>query len=195
MITKTLLCIGAYCLGSISTAVLVCRWMGLPDPRSQGSQNPGATNVLRTGHKGAAAITLIGDVLKGLMPVFIAMHVYKTPLIVGLVMLSVFLGHLYPIFFQFRGGKGVATAAGAFLALDLVLGFVLIGIWLLMMGLFRMAALSAVVVALIAPCYVWHRLGFPFAIPVAMISVLIIWRHRSNMQRLWQGTEPTVGRS
>jgi glycerol-3-phosphate acyltransferase PlsY len=183
----------AYLIGSISSAIVVCRLMGLADPRTTGSKNPGATNVLRSGNKLAAILTLAGDLFKGLIPVLWAAHLNYSELWMGAVMCAVVLGHMYPVFFGFKGGKGVATAAGAFLGLDAVMGFVLIITWLLIIVLFRIAALGAVIVALIAPFYVLWALGLWFAIPVGIISLFIIWRHRANIHRIWQGTEPKIG--
>ncbi len=194
MLSNLLLCLGAYGLGSIPTAIVVCRLMGLPDPRTTGSKNPGSTNVLRMGNKLAAGLTLLGDALKGLLPVLLALHLDFTPFWVGAVMVSVCLGHIYPVFFGFKGGKGVATAAGVFLALDVFLGFILISTWLLVVLLFQFAAMGAVVVAVLAPFIVMRYLGPLLVIPVTMISALVLWRHRSNMQRLWQGVEPKIGK-
>ncbi|MBP6104200.1 MAG: glycerol-3-phosphate 1-O-acyltransferase PlsY [Gammaproteobacteria bacterium] len=194
MLSNLLLCLGAYCLGSIPSAIVVCRLMGLPDPRTTGSKNPGSTNVLRMGNKPAAILTLLGDVLKGLLPVLMALHLDFTPFWVGAVMVSVCLGHTYPVFFGFQGGKGVATAAGVFLALNTFLGLILISSWLLVVLLFRFVALGAVVVAVLAPFIVMWYLGPLLVIPVAMISALILWRHQGNMQRLWQGVEPKIGK-
>lgn len=194
MLSSVLLCLAAYCLGSIPSAIVVCRLMGLPDPRTTGSKNPGSTNVLRMGNKLAAGLTLLGDVLKGLFPVLLAIHLDFTPFWVGAVMVSVCLGHTYPVFFGFKGGKGVATAAGVFLALDAFLGFMLISTWLLVVFLFQFVAVGAVVVALLAPFIVLWYLGPLLVIPVAIISALILWRHQGNMQRLWQGVEPKIGK-
>lgn len=193
MIAHLFLCLMAYLIGSISSAIVVCRLMGLPDPRTTGSQNPGATNVLRSGNKLAAILTLAGDLFKGLIPVLWAVHLKYSEVWIGAVMIAVVLGHLYPIFFGFKGGKGVATAAGAFLGLDTVMGFVLIMTWLLIVLLFRVVALAAVVVALLAPFYVLWALGPWFAIPVGIMSLFIIWRHRANILRILQGTEPKIG--
>ncbi len=192
LLSNLLLCLGAYCLGSIPCAIVVCRLMGLPDPRTTGSKNPGSTNVLRMGNKLAAGFTLLGDVLKGLLPVLMALHLDFTTFWVGAVMVSVCLGHIYPVFFGFKGGKGVATAAGVFLALDVLFGFMLIGTWLLVVFLFRFVALGAVVVAVLAPFIVMGYLGPLLVMPVTIISLLILWRHRGNMQRLWQGVEPKI---
>lgn len=193
MFAHLFLCLMAYLIGSISSAIVVCRLMGLPDPRTTGSKNPGATNVLRYGNKAAAILTLAGDLLKGLFPVLLAVHLGYSELWTGAVMISVVLGHLYPIFFGFQGGKGVATAAGAFLGLDAVMGFGLIITWLLIVLFFRVAALGAVIVALIAPFYVLCVFGIWLAIPIGIISLFVIWRHRANIVRFWQGTEPKIG--
>jgi glycerol-3-phosphate acyltransferase PlsY len=193
MFSHLLLCLAAYGLGSIPSAIVVCRLMGLPDPRSTGSKNPGSTNVLRMGNKPAAFLTLVGDVLKGAAPILLAIHWGFSPFWVGAVMVSVCLGHCYPVFFGFKGGKGVATAAGAFLALDMFLGCLLISTWLLIVFLFRFVALGAVVVALLAPFIVWY-LGSFLVIPVLIISVLILKRHQANIQRLWKGIEPKMGK-
>ena len=193
LLSNFLLCLGAYCLGSIPSAIVVCRLMRLPDPRTTGSKNPGSTNVLRMGNKLAAGLTLLGDVLKGVCPVLMAIHLDFTPFWVGAVMVSVCLGHTYPVFFGFKGGKGVATAAGVFLAIDGILGFVLLGLWLLVVLLFRFAALGAIIVALCVPFIVLYYLGPLLLVPTAMISALVLWRHRSNLQRLWKGVEPKIG--
>ncbi len=192
MLHHILLCLGAYGLGSIPCAIVVCRLMKLPDPRTVGSHNPGSTNVLRMGHKTAAVLTLIGDILKGLLPVLLAIHWHFPPFWVGAVMVSVCLGHSYPVFFGFKGGKGVATAAGVFLALDAIFGCILIGTWLLVVFLFRFVALGAVVVALLAPFIVLWCLGAYWFIPVAIISLLVLWRHKGNIQRLYRGIEPKI---
>lgn len=194
LLSNVLLCLGAYCLGSIPSAIVVCRLMGLPDPRTTGSKNPGSTNVLRMGNKLAAGFTLLGDALKGVLPVLMAIHLDFTPFWVGAVMVSVCLGHIYPVFFGFKGGKGVATAAGVFLAIDGILGFVLLGLWLLVVLLFRFAALGAIIVALCVPFIVLYYLGPLLLVPTAMISALVLWRHRSNLQRLWKGIEPKIGK-
>jgi acyl phosphate:glycerol-3-phosphate acyltransferase len=194
LLSNFLVCLGAYGLGSIPSAIVVCRLMGLPDPRTVGSKNPGSTNVLRMGNKLAAGLTLVGDLLKGLLAVLLAIHLDFTPFCVGAVMVSVCLGHTYPVFFGFKGGKGVATAAGVFLALDTFLGFILISTWLLVVCSFQFVAMGAVVVALLAPFIVMYYLGPLLVLPAAIISALILWRHRANMQRLWQGIEPKIGK-
>lgn len=168
--------------------------MGLPDPRTQGSKNPGATNVMRIGGKKAAAITLLGDALKGFIPVLIAIQVNPHPLFVGPVMLAVFLGHLYPLFFNFEGGKGVATYIGILFALSWPIGFLFVATWGLVAFCFRISSLAALTAALLTPFYVWIWLGFAYAIPTAILSTLLFWRHKSNIQRLLNKTEPRMGK-
>lgn len=183
----------AYLLGSVSSAIIVCRLSGLPDPRSEGSKNPGATNVLRLGGKKLAALTLLGDVLKGFIAVKLAMWFNPNPLNIAPVMLAVFLGHLYPIFFNFKGGKGVATAFGAIAGLSWLVGALLIGTWGLMVFLFRFSSLAALVSALLAPIFVALLLNIQYAIPVLIITFILLWRHRGNIDRLIKGTEPKLG--
>lgn len=183
----------AYLLGSVSSAIIVCRLSGLPDPRSEGSKNPGATNVLRLGGKKLAAITLLGDVLKGFIAVKLTMWISPSPAIVAPVILAVFLGHLYPVFFNFEGGKGVATAFGAILGLSWTAGFLLLVIWIGMAYLFRYSSLAAIVSALLAPVFVAQFLNWHYAIPVFIMSLLLLWRHRGNIDRLRKGLEPKIG--
>jgi glycerol-3-phosphate acyltransferase PlsY len=184
----------AYLFGSISTAIIVCRLMGLPDPRTQGSKNPGATNVLRLGGKKAAGLTLLGDFLKGLIPVLIAQALSDDPQLLALVALAAFLGHLYPVFFGFRGGKGVATALGVLLGLSWLVAVVCLATWLVMAKLFRISSLSALTAATLSPLYAWlltpHR---EFVIMLLAMSALLIWRHRSNIRNLLAGNEGKIG--
>lgn len=194
MLFTIVFCLLAYCIGSLSSAIIVCRIAGLPDPRTTGSKNPGATNVLRLGNKKAALATLAGDVIKGVIPVLIAIRIDPRPAFVGSVMVAVFLGHLYPIFFRFQGGKGVATAIGAIFALSWVVGLMLVGTWALIALCFRYSSLAALVAAALAPIYTALCVSVPFAVPVAIISVFLFWRHRSNIQRLLKGTEPKIGK-
>ncbi len=186
-------CFVAYCIGSLSSAIIVCRIAGLADPRTQGSKNPGATNVLRIGGKKAAIATLLGDVIKGIIPVLIIKQINPLPDVIGPVMIAVFLGHLYPLFFKFQGGKGVATAIGAILGLYWPVGLFLIGTWGLAAYLFRISSLAALIAALLAPFFVFWWLSGEYAMYVAVISMMLFWRHRSNIQRLWDGKEPKIG--
>lgn len=184
----------SYLAGSISTAILVCRAMGLPDPRSEGSRNPGATNVLRFGGKKAAAITLAGDFLKGLLPVLLAWWADVGETGLALTALAAFLGHLYPVFFNFEGGKGVATAFGAILGLSWPVALAALATWLLMAFVVRISSLSALTAAVLTPIYSWW-FGLPFSQSVAILVMvlLLIWRHRSNIQNLLAGAEDKIG--
>lgn len=190
-----LLPVFAYLLGSISSAIVVARMLGLQDPRSVGSGNPGATNVLRFGGKKAAAITLAGDILKGVIPVLIAKALTSDPLIIAAVALMAFLGHLFPVFFGFRGGKGVATAFGALIALSGWVGVALIVTWIVMAGLFRYSSLSAITAAMLAPLYVWLLLPeLVYFYVTLFMGVMLLWRHRSNINKLLAGQEGKIGR-
>jgi len=184
------LIIGTYLAGSLSTAIITCRLMGLPDPRSQGSGNPGATNVLRVGGKKAAAITLVGDALKGLLPVLVGQWLGVTEQTLALIAFAAFLGHLYPVFFGFKGGKGVATAFGALTGLAWPVALVLLAIWLLMAKLFHISSLAALTAAAFSPLAMWLLHPAPAFVAVsATISLMLIWRHRSNIRKLLAGTE------
>ncbi|MCC8463884.1 glycerol-3-phosphate 1-O-acyltransferase PlsY [Photorhabdus bodei] len=178
----------AYLCGSISSAILICRLAGLPDPRQHGSGNPGATNVLRIGGRSTAAIVLICDVLKGMIPVWLAYQFYVPPFYLGITAIAACLGHIYPIFFQFKGGKGVATAFGAIAAIGWDLTGLMMGTWLLTILLSGYSSLGAIVSALIAPFYVWWFKP-EFTFPVAMLCCLVLLRHHDNIQRLWRGQE------
>lgn len=185
----------AYLLGSLSSAVLIARLKRIEDPRNVGSGNPGATNILRYGGKIAAALTLLGDLLKGVIAVLVARAITDDGVILALVGLAVFLGHLYPLFFGFRGGKGVATGLGVWLALSPWIGLALILTWLVMAAIFRYSSLAALTAAVLAPAYVWV---FTPTLPYAMLSVvtgaLLIWRHRENIRRVLAGTEGKITR-
>ncbi len=184
-----------YLLGSVSSAIVLARLMGLKDPRLTGSGNPGATNILRYGGKTLAALTLLGDVLKGVVPVVIARAFTDEPLVLALTALGAFIGHLFPVFFRFQGGKGVATALGVLLALSPWLGLALVVTWVLVALISRYSSLSALVAALLAPFYAWWLLpGWPYLLVVAAIAALLIWRHRGNIQRLLAGQEAKIGR-
>jgi glycerol-3-phosphate acyltransferase PlsY len=193
MLTETLIVIGAYLLGSVSSAIIVCRLMGLPDPRTQGSNNPGATNVLRIGGKKAAAITLIGDSLKGVIPMLVAHLLDSTPTILALTGLAAFLGHLYPIFFGFKGGKGVATALGVQFGLHWGIGAAVGLIWLFMAKVVNISSLSALVSMALAPLIVWLIWPAPeLLLMQIVISVILFWRHRSNIENLLSGREGKI---
>jgi len=188
----------AYLLGSLSFAVIVSRAMGLPDPRSFGSGNPGATNVLRTGRKAAAALTLLGDALKGWGAVVLARVLAPqfglSESIVLLCALAVFIGHLFPVFFRFQGGKGVATALGVLVGLDPWLGLACLATWLTMTLVFRISSLSALVTAILAPVYAGLLMGWTSsAITVLVIALLLVYRHKSNLIKLVNGEEGRIG--
>jgi len=180
----------AYLIGSISSAIIVCRLMGLPDPRGQGSGNPGATNVVRIGGKKAGAITLAGDALKGLIPVLITQLLDVNSLLLSFVVIAAFMGHLYPVFFDFKGGKGVATSFGVSLGVNIFLGLAILATWLLVYKIGKISSLSALVAAILAPFYVWLIMGDEYLIiTFTLTTLLLLWRHKSNIQKLIQGTE------
>jgi len=193
----------AYLVGSLSFAVVVSRLMGLSDPRTYGSKNPGATNVLRSGNKVAAVLTLLLDAFKGWLPVWcIAQWGSAWGLgggTLAAVGLAAFLGHLFPVFFRFRGGKGVATAAGVLLAFEPWLGLAVIASWILIAVFFRYSSLAAIVAAVFAPLYYWFGDGVawtvqaPVGLAVAVMSLLLLWRHMGNIQRLLAGQESKIG--
>jgi acyl phosphate:glycerol-3-phosphate acyltransferase len=184
--------IASYLLGSVSFAIVVSRVMRLPDPRSYGSKNPGATNVLRTGRKTAAALTLLGDALKGFIAVALC-HVY-VPEAVPYAGLAAFLGHLFPAWHRFQGGKGVATAAGVLFGLDWRLGLGTVATWLIIAAFLRYSSLASLVAALFAPFFAALLFGpGPALAAVLAMSALLIWRHRENVARLLSGTESRIG--
>ncbi len=184
----------AYLAGSLASAVIVARLLGLDDPRTVGSGNPGATNILRHGGKKAAALTLLGDVLKGVIPVLVAKAFTDDSLILAATAGAAFLGHLFPIFFGFRGGKGVATAAGVLLALHWPLGLAVLGVWIAMALISRISSLSALTAAVAAPFLAWWLTGDQHYIALcAGLSALLILRHHSNIRNLINGTEGRIG--
>ena len=186
----------AYLLGSISTAIIVCKLAGLPDPRTQGSGNPGATNVLRIGKKKHAVMTLVGDFLKGLVPVLIAQLSGVAPLTLALVAMAAFLGHLYPVFFHFKGGKGVATAFGVLLGLSWQVTLAAVATWLVVALVSRISSLSALTAAVLAPFYSWlFAPHIEFILMMAIMSLFLIWRHKANIQRLMRGEEKRFGKT
>ncbi len=190
--------VAAYLVGSLSFAVLVSRVFGLADPRSYGSKNPGATNVLRSGHRAAAILTLAFDVLKGYVPVVLALLLAPRfgfgETTVAFVGLAAFLGHRWPVFFRFEGGKGVATAAGVLLAFNPWLGAATLLTWVIIAAFFRYSSLASIVSALFAPFYqllIWE--ASPIALAIAVMSLLLIWRHSGNIRKLLAGTESKLG--
>lgn len=183
-----LLILVAYLLGSISSAIIFCKLAGLPDPREVGSHNAGATNVLRIGGKSAALGVLLFDILKGTLPVAIGIYLDLPPSQLGFIALAVCLGHIFPIFFQFKGGKGVATAFGATAPLSFVVAGGALGTWLVIFLLFGYSSLSAVMAALLLPFYIWW-FEPQFTFPVALVCCLLVYRHHDNIQRLWRGQE------
>lgn len=189
----SILVILAYLLGSASAAIITCKIMGKPDPRTQGSQNPGATNVMRYAGKKAAAITLLGDLLKGLIPVAIGHYLDLSWGWLILFGIAAFLGHLYPIFFGFKGGKGVATALGVYFGLNPSVG-ILIGLtWLISSLVFNISSLSALIACLLAPLYFfWVTGSMDLFLGLSLITVLIYWRHRSNIMGIIDGTESKI---
>lgn len=203
LLSSLALIVLAYLIGSVPFAVVVSKAMGLKDPRTYGSGNPGATNVLRTGNKTAAALTLIGDAAKGWFAVWLAQSaVFGQPVganVIALVALAVFLGHLYPLFLRFKGGKGVATALGVLLAIQPWLALATVLTWLIVAVFFRYSSLAAIVAAVFAPVYyvfgsgiAWYA-SAPVGVAVALISLLLIYRHRANLARLVSGTESRIG--
>jgi glycerol-3-phosphate acyltransferase PlsY len=194
MLVATTFILFGYLLGSLSTAIIVCRLLGLPDPRTEGSRNPGATNVLRLGGKQAAALTLAGDLLKGLLPVWLARAAGVSELGLAGTALAAFLGHLYPVFFGFEGGKGVATALGVILGLSPWVALATLVTWLAMAFIVRISSLSALTAAVLTPVYSWW-LALPGSYQgvILLIVVLVIWRHRSNIRKLLGGAEDKIG--
>jgi acyl phosphate:glycerol-3-phosphate acyltransferase len=187
-----------YLIGSLSFAVIVSKAFGLPDPHTYGSANPGATNVLRTGNKLAAVLTLLGDGIKGWLAVFLAQrsawHFGVDDAGIAAVAAAVFVGHLFPVFHRFKGGKGVATAAGALFALDWHVGLGTLVTWLVIAFFFRYSSLAALVAAAFAPFATALVLGFNvYVAAVAAISVLLVWRHAANIRKLFAGTESRIG--
>lgn len=185
----------AYLFGSLSSAILVCRLMGYPDPRTQGSKNPGATNVLRIAGKKAALITLLGDSLKGVIPVVIGRLLGVDELALTLIAFFAFIGHLYPIFFGFEGGKGVATFIGSLLALNAYVGLIWIGLWASVAALFRYSSLAALTASLLIP-FVFYAFTHQMSATsvIATMSVILCYRHRANIKNLLTGAEGKIGK-
>ncbi|MEY3695684.1 MAG: glycerol-3-phosphate 1-O-acyltransferase PlsY [Pseudomonadota bacterium] len=200
MLTLLFFAVAAYLLGSVSFAIVVSKLFRLADPRTFGSGNPGATNVLRTGNKVAAALTLLGDCLKGVVPVVLAVY-FEEQLGLGdagvaLISVAVFAGHLWPVYFRFKGGKGVATALGVLLGLNPVLGLATLVTWIVIAYAFRYSSLAALVSALFAPFYYTLLFGLnTIGFAVLVMSVLLIWRHKTNIGNLISGRESKIGKS
>lgn len=182
----------AYLLGSVCSAIIVCRLLGLPDPRTEGSHNPGTTNVLRIGGKGPAAMTLLGDMLKGVVPVLVARHYQLEPAVVSAVGLAAFLGHLYPVFFRFEGGKGVATALGVLLALHWPLGLIIVAIWVAAFAATRISSLGSIIGFTAAPFIAWQMVP-GYMLGIAGMSLLLLARHKTNIIALAKGEERRFG--
>ncbi len=188
--------VAAYLLGSVSFGILVSRLYGLADPRTVGSGNPGATNVLRSGRKSAAVLTLLGDALKGWFPVWLALQSNMLMWVVAAVGLAVFFGHLYPIYHRFKGGKGVATALGVMLAVSLWLGLACLLTWAIVFAISRISSLSAIVAAALSPLFAaWLLMPYKdYVLMVLVMAIMLVWRHRSNIQKLLAGTESGFGK-
>lgn len=194
VVIQTIITVIAYLLGSINSAILTCRAMGLPDPRVSGSNNPGATNVLRTGNKSAAAVTLCGDLLKGFVPVLLVHNLADSELFAAVVGLVAVLGHMYPVYYRFRGGKGVATTLGVLLGLQWSLGALWAAIWITMALLFRYSALAALVATAAILCYAWLVPMNAWVTGIlTVIAMLVFWRHRINIRNLLAGSETKIG--
>lgn len=190
--------IGAYLLGSLSFAVIVSRCMGMPDPHSYGSGNPGATNVLRSGRKSAAALTLLGDALKGWLAVWLASYYQFTWQLdnntIAIVAVAVLVGHMWPLFFKFKGGKGVATALGVLLALSWPTALICAAVWLIMAFGFKVSSLAALIATLISPFVAWWFIQHHnWIIAIIIIDLLVLYRHKSNIKNLLSGKESKIG--
>ncbi len=189
----------AYLIGSFSSAIITCKIMGIEDPRNTGSHNPGATNVLRHGGKKAAIITLLGDMLKGLIPVLVVsqLQVYQLQtdtLIIALVGLFALLGHIFPVYYGFKGGKGVATYYGVILGMNWLVGLIALAIWLGMAAIVKISSLSALVSIFFTPFILWHfSQSVELTGAVALMSILVFWRHKTNIKSLLQGSENKIG--
>lgn len=192
IIAATIFIVIAYFIGSLCSAIIVCKIMKLPDPRTQGSNNPGATNVLRIGGKVPAAITLLGDVLKGFIPVYLAHAFGISGFLLALVGVAAFVGHVFPILFKFHGGKGVATSIGVLLGLSLLLGLMAAVTWLLAAYISRYSSLAAIIMAVAMPVYTLIFGEFSYFIPILIMAAILLWRHFGNIQRLRSGIESKI---
>ena len=193
LILGIVLVVLGYLCGSLASAVIVCRIMKLPDPRREGSGNPGATNVLRLGGKTAAALTLAGDVLKGTIPVLLAHLLSDSPAVLAATAVAAFIGHLYPVFFQFKGGKGVATAFGAIAALVYPVALFMGAVWVLVAMVTRYASLASISAAVMAPLFTLLFIREPaYVLALTAIAALLVYRHWGNIERLRDGSEPEI---
>ena len=185
--------LSAYLIGSLSSAIIICKLWGLPDPRSKGSNNPGATNVLRIGGRIPAILTLLGDGCKGWLPTLVIANLAVPTWLVGSVMLATLVGHIWPVFFEFKGGKGVATAMGAFLGLAWPVGAILISTWALVIAITRFSSLGAIIATLLAPVlgYLWLR-DIVLTAAISVMSILLLVRHKDNIVRLCTGKEARI---
>ena len=182
--------VAAYLIGSISFGIIFSKLFGLPDPRTVGSGNIGATNIARSGKKLPAILTLLGDALKGWLPVWVALQSNMLMWVVACIGLAVFFGHLFPIFHRFKGGKGVATALGVMLAVSPMLGLACLLTWALVFAISRLSSLSAIVAAALSPIFAWLLLPYKnYVLMVLVMAVMLVWRHKSNIQKLLNGTE------
>ena len=194
MLTDVSLIALGYLAGSVASAIIVCRILGLPDPRSAGSRNPGATNVLRLHGRKAAALALAGDVGKGLVPVMLASLIGAGPWITALTGVAAFVGHLYPIFFGFRGGRGVATLVGVLLGTYWPAGLAFVTTWLVIAAAFRYSSLASMTAAALTPLYTWALGGrIEFVICFSIMAAALLWRHRPNIHNLLAGRESKIG--
>ena len=194
MLINTLLIFSAYLLGSLSAAILVCKILGLSDPRAGGSGNPGTTNVMRLHGKKAALLTLTGDIIKGIIPVLIAKVIVSSEFIIALSGLAAFLGHIFPIYFKFKGGKGVATLIGVLFATHWLLGAIYLAIWLLTATIFRYSSLAALIATFSIPVYAYFlEQNLQYTISFSIITVILFWRHKSNIYKLFCGKESKIG--
>ena len=194
MLINTLLIFSAYLLGSLSAAILVCKILGLSDPRAGGSGNPGTTNVMRLHGKKAALLTLTGDIIKGIIPVLIAKVIVSSEFIIALSGLAAFLGHIFTIYFKFKGGKGVATLIGVLFATHWLFGAIYVAIWLLTAAIFRYSSLAALIATFSIPVYAYFlEQNLQYAISFSIITVILFWRHKSNIYKLFYGKENKIG--
>ncbi len=188
--------VAAYLIGSIAFGILVSKLFGLPDPRTVGSGNIGATNVARSGKKLPAILTLLGDAFKGWLPVWLTLQSGMLMWVVAAVGLAVFFGHLFPIYHRFKGGKGVATALGIMLAISFMLGLAALVTWAIVFAISRYSSLAAIVAAVLAPLYAWFLLPYKdYVVMMLVIAVMLVWRHKSNIQKLLAGTESGFGKN